>query len=113
MSATTGEAWSGILDHLSHSRKIPPQLVDTWLRPLHPREGTEPILCLEAPNKFHLQYVKEKFGATLNETVRELMGSAQQLNLSVGSGNESGPAPEVPARHTGAPVPFHAPTTRY
>jgi chromosomal replication initiator protein len=113
MSAHTGEAWSEILDHLSQSRKIPPQLVETWLRPLHPREGTEPVLCLEAPNKFHLQYVKEKFGATLNETVHELMGSAQQWNLAVGSGNESGPAPEAQASHIAAPVPFHAPTTRY
>src|SRR5262245_48046695 len=113
MRAHTGEAWSEILDHLSQSRKIAPQLVETLLRPLHPREGTEPVLWLEAPNKFHLQYVKEKFGATLNETVRELMGSAQQWNLTVGSGNESSPAPEASASHTAAPVPHHAQTTRF
>ena len=113
MSVQSGHAWSEILDHLALSRKIPPQLVETWLRPLRPREGTDQTLCLEAPNKFHLQYVKEKFGVVLIETVREHMGNEQQLILVVGIGNESGPAPEAHASPSAAPAPYHAQTTRY
>jgi len=112
MSVLSGQAWSEILDHLSLSRKISPQLLDTWLRPLHPREGSDQSLCLEAPNKFHLQYVKEKFSGMLTETVRERMGSAQQWNLVVGSGNGSGSSPEAQANSNAAPVPLYAPSTR-
>lgn len=112
MTVQTGQAWSEILDHLSLSRKMPAQLLETWLRPLRPREGSEEALCLEAPNKFHLQYVKDKFGAILNDCIREIMGSTQQWNLVVGSGDESGPVLEAQASHSTAPVPFHTQTTR-
>jgi chromosomal replication initiator protein len=113
MTVQAGQAWSNTLDHLSLTQKIPLQLLDTWLRPLAAREEADGTLSLEAPNKFHLQYVKEKFGGMLNESIRELLGSAQQWNLVVGSRYESGPAPEVHATPSTASVPTHAPSTRY
>ncbi len=95
MSVNTGVAWSDLLDHLT--QHLPPQVVDTWLRPLLPREVGETFLCLEAPNSFHLQYVQEKFGTLLRDSASERFGLEDGVRLVLGAANGApAPAPEPP-----------------
>lgn len=95
MSINTGEVWSDLLDHLA--RQLTPQVIETWLRPLRPRDTSDAAICLEAPNSFHLQYVQEKFGGLLTRSANELHGASEGVRFVLGEGvvAESEPTAEV------------------
>jgi len=66
--------------------ELPSQQYNTWLRPLQ-GECVEQTLYLYAPNKFVLDWVKEKFLNRINEILSELnfQNYASSVNLKIGS----------------------------
>ncbi len=92
---TSESIWSEIIDALADH--LPAHDVDTWLRPMVPRDGATVGLCLEAPNGFHVKYVQERFGSRLLRAVRERLGELAELELAIseepiGNGGHGGSA---------------------
>jgi chromosomal replication initiator protein len=94
MTTVAGDIWVGILDDLT--RHLSLQAVETWLKPLHVRSVSDSYVCLEAPNQFHLQYVEEKFGGLIRDSVARRLGPGGRLDLIVGNGAAT--AAELAAR---------------
>ncbi len=61
------DPWSACLSSLE--RDLPPQQFATWIRPLR-CEPTAAGLRLVAPNRFVLQWVKDRFGARISTMLR-------------------------------------------
>jgi chromosomal replication initiator protein len=92
--------WSLCLQHFEQS--LPPQQFRTWIQPLRAhRNGGG--LVLEAPNRFVLQWVKDRFLPVIEQLARDRNEqSSIQLELSNGSGTAPGQAgtgtpPSAPA----------------
>ena len=88
--------WTLCLQHFEQS--LPPQQFRTWIQPLRAhRDGGN--LVLEAPNRFVLQWVKDRFLPVIEQLARDRNESASvQLELAPG-----GPALALPIP-TGAPA---------
>ena len=78
------QVWPECLAKLKE--ELPSQQYNTWLRPLQ-GECTDQTLYLYAPNKFVLDWVKEKFLKRINEILTELnfQNHASNVNLKIGS----------------------------
>ena len=74
--------WADCLATLKE--ELPGQQFNTWLRPLH-GEFKENILHLYAPNKFVLDWVKEKFLKRINELLTEKNGQESVVTLNIGA----------------------------
>ncbi|WP_026376038.1 chromosomal replication initiator protein DnaA [Aestuariibacter salexigens] len=73
--------WSQCLDRLQ--QELPSQQFNMWIRPLRPQEDAE-TLILFAPNRFVLDWVKDKYRNKLTAILQELCGAnAPQLRLEV------------------------------
>jgi chromosomal replication initiator protein len=75
--------WTLCLQHFEQS--LPPQQFRTWIQPLRAhRDGGS--LVLEAPNRFVLQWVKDRFLPVIEQLARDRNeGASVQLELSNGS----------------------------
>ncbi|MBS0320374.1 MAG: chromosomal replication initiator protein DnaA, partial [Proteobacteria bacterium] len=99
-------AWIACLD--AFARDLTPQQFATWIKPLAlDAEGDR--LRVVAPNRFVLQWVKERFGARIEARLRETLGPDIPVEFSIGD-----PAPEpaatvVPAAAPAVPPPVLAP----
>jgi chromosomal replication initiator protein len=91
-SVSTG-VWSGILEDLE--RHLSAQALDTWLRPLHLQSIADSTLRITAPNQFHLQYVEDKFGSLLRESVVRRLGPSGRIEMIVGNGAGGSAVPTV------------------
>jgi chromosomal replication initiator protein len=64
-------------------KELPSQQFNTWIRPLRP--GTDPIvdneLALIAPNRFVLQWIKDRFVPKIEALASELAGHPVRLSL--------------------------------
>ncbi|MGE0080319.1 MAG: chromosomal replication initiator protein DnaA [Thiohalomonadaceae bacterium] len=112
----TPAVWKKCLEWLEQD--LPAQHFNTWIRPLQAeQDGT--VLRLLAPNKFVLEWVKDKYAARIKELLAQFEdGEALGLAFAVGSRRPS-PAPVVtrkdaPARveEVREPAPAQAPTRR-
>jgi chromosomal replication initiator protein len=74
--------WADCLAKLKE--ELSGQQFNTWLRPLH-GEYKENTLHLYAPNKFVLDWVKEKFLNRINELLMEQCGQDCAVKLNIGS----------------------------
>lgn len=85
--------WQRCLERLEG--ELPPQQFNTWLRPLQAQE--EPGgLCLLAPNRFVLDWIRDKYLGRIAELLGELSeGTVNQVRVGVGS--QSAPALEASA----------------
>jgi len=97
------EAWKSCLEQLED--ELSPQQFNTWIRPLHPHlEGG--VLRLLAPNRFVVDWVKERF----LERIKELLATAGQgkitaVELEVGSQGQPAKSELSEGKPgTGAPV---------
>jgi chromosomal replication initiator protein len=90
--------WTLCLQHFE--RSLPPQQFRTWIQPLRAhREGGS--LVLEAPNRFVLQWVKDRFLPVIEQLARDRNeGASVQLELANGS-----PAVALPPLATAAAPP--------
>jgi chromosomal replication initiator protein len=99
------EAWKSCLEQLED--ELSAQQFNTWIRPLHPQlEGG--VLRLLAPNRFVVDWVKERF----LERIKELLAAAGEGNitaveLEVGTQGRiarPGESPRVAAPRRASPV---------
>jgi chromosomal replication initiator protein len=78
------------------------QQFNTWIKPLA-AEATEEGVSLLAPNRFIMQFIKERFFDRIEEIAVELMG---EVPVELRLGAPKNPAPRMaPARSPGAPAP--------
>ena len=125
--APTPAAWTACLSVFE--RELTPQQFSTWIRPLavEPGEGS---LRLKAPNRFVLQWVKDRFGSRIAALAREAAGAplaieysvAEELRASGATGQAAGyaaaarddedPVDEAPSIPELAPAPAPAPVQR-
>ena len=93
------ELWQRCLSRLED--ELPSQEFNTWIRPLQPHGASEGALTLFAPNRFVVDWVREKFLAVINETLRQLDTPVVDVVLKVGS---VGAGPSLVQGTSGDPV---------
>ncbi len=82
-------AWTACLD--AFARDLTPQQFTTWIKPLA-LEADGGALRVVAPNRFVLQWVRERFGARIEGRLREMLGAETAIEFAIGD-----PAPATPA----------------
>jgi chromosomal replication initiator protein len=83
---STASFWPSCLE--AFQRELTPQQFNTWIRPLR-LEASGDGLVLIAPNRFVLQWVKERFATRIEELATVALGRAPRLALVVAeSGSE-------------------------
>src|SRR5574340_964064 len=89
--ATTGglgmpSLWMRCMDHLEH--ELTEQELNTWIRPLHVQEDAETLRLL-APNRFVMDWVRDRFLPRISKLARELAEDRnRQVLLEVGAVRE-------------------------
>lgn len=73
--------WSSCLQQLE--QELPPQQFNTWIKALRLEDGNEsdPGLKLVAPNRFVLQWVRERYLRRLEDLARQFF--AEPINISI------------------------------
>jgi chromosomal replication initiator protein len=89
--------WHKCLERLED--ELSAQQFNTWLRPLHAVLEPE-VLRLLAPNRFVMDWVRERFLARIVELVNEYSGGGLKVQLEVGSHARA--VPDVPKVLAGA-----------
>ncbi len=87
-------AWNACLDAFTH--ELTPQQFATWIRPLA-CEADGRRLKLTAPNRFILQWVKERFGSRIEALARCPEGKPMAVEFAVADALPP-PPPTVPLR---------------
>ncbi|MDQ8020673.1 MAG: chromosomal replication initiator protein DnaA [Moraxellaceae bacterium] len=98
--------WNVCLARLE--QELPSQQFNTWIRALEARDGEDaPALVLTAPNRFVLQWVRERYLRRIEQLGEEFFGAAVPITLALGGDVTAAPAP------TAAPQkgPVKLPTT--
>jgi chromosomal replication initiator protein len=109
---TAVELWSRIQESVRAT--VPEHGYRTWLA------GTKAVglsgdeLMVEAPSRFHVEWIEDKYGALLASTAQRLLG--RPLSVSVTCGEDPGPIPlptfEAPDRERRGSAADAAPTPR-
>ncbi|MBM4207938.1 MAG: chromosomal replication initiator protein DnaA [Gammaproteobacteria bacterium] len=81
--------WNNCLSKLEH--EIPSSEFNTWIRPLQAIEN-ETQLRLLAPNRFVMDWVKERFFAKLEELTHEFSNGSLDVVLEIGSKVSAAPS---------------------
>jgi len=97
---STPTFWPNCLD--AFQRELSPQQYNTWIRPLR-LELAGDGLVLIAPNRFVLQWVKERFAARIEELAAIALGRPLRLALAIAEAAER-PAPAAVVASTPEPV---------
>jgi chromosomal replication initiator protein len=88
-SIATPAAWNACLD--AFSRELTPQQFVTWIQPLACRhEGAG--LTLTAPNRFVLQWVRDRFGPRIAALATEASGAPVNVEYAVADVSKAVPA---------------------
>src|SRR5205085_1923451 len=86
----------------SFRQELTPQQFNTWIRPLAIVQAPDGYRVL-APNRFVLQWVKERFAQRINELAKS--GEGQPVNISLGvNDGPADPAATLPAAEPPRPV---------
>jgi len=78
-------SWQHCIDCLK--TELPSKQFNTWIRPLK-AEIKDDVLCIAAPNRFILDWVKSKFLDRIEELVGEDSGSSVRIDLIVYAGSD-------------------------
>ena len=100
LAATMQSLWQSCLKQLE--KELPAQQFNTWIRPLNPTADTAGELRLVAPNRFVLQWVKDRFLTRIETMLAEQSGNPMRVVLGLSDGSDV-PEPAL------APVPAGAP----
>jgi chromosomal replication initiator protein len=96
--------WQRCVDHLKD--ELPSQQFNTWIRPLQ-AEGSGDELTVYAPNRFVMDWVKEKFLHRIRELIhRDAQGDAVNIVFEVGTRSS------VPSQGAGTALRSSAPADR-
>nr|WP_247684790.1 chromosomal replication initiator protein DnaA [Pseudoalteromonas luteoviolacea] len=89
--------------------ELPSQQFNMWVRPLQ-AESTEDTLTIYAPNRFVLDWVREKYLNRINELLIEICGDeAPELRFDVGSKPMAQAQPQVSAETHAGEAPAQSP----
>ncbi len=81
--------WTRCVDHLEH--ELTEQELNTWIRPLHALEDAHTLRLL-APNRFVMDWVRDRFLPRISNLARELAEDRERrVLLEVGTGREEAP----------------------
>src|SRR5215469_18844830 len=102
---STPSFWANCLD--AFKQELTPQQFNTWIRPLRMEFSGDAVMLI-APNRFVLQWVKERFAARIEELAATAVGRPLRLGLAVAAPPERAqtvpPPPTAPAfRAAGRP----------
>ena len=89
MELTATEVWARICE-VARTR-IPPQSFRTWLEGTSATALSETELVVEAPNRFHADWIEDKFGALLSAAAQNVLG--RELTIRVHSTDDTTPIP--------------------
>ncbi len=94
--------WQACLD--AFALELSPQQFVTWIQPLTCRQEQEAPLALRltAPNRFVLQWVRERFGARIQTLASAAAGAPVQVEYAVAEASAPAPAAMAPAAAYGA-----------
>jgi len=104
--------WQSCLE--SFQRELSPQQFNTWIRPLRLEVAGEGLRLI-APNRFVMQWVKERFASRIEELAAVAVGRPLSLAFVVGDPverREEAPAPEAPSFPMPVPPPATPPARR-
>jgi chromosomal replication initiator protein len=104
-STNGADPWSACLNSLE--RDLPPQQFATWIRPLR-CEPTADGVRLVAPNRFVLQWVKDRFGPRISTMLRDATGNDLGVEFVIAPPGDTRRPPEPAARESAAPAPAAA-----
>jgi len=88
-------------------KELPSQQFNTWIRPLRPgvEQLEESELALVAPNRFVLQWIKDRFVPKIESLASELAGRPVRLSLTLPAIDPPAEAPAAaPVRPTNKPA---------
>ena len=89
--------------------ELSPQQFATWIRPLR-FEQEAGVMRLLAPNRFVLQWVRERFGHRIETVIRDLSGEPFTVEFAIAPASEvKAPAAAAASAPTTAPPPPAAP----
>jgi chromosomal replication initiator protein len=94
--------WQSCLKQLE--KELPAQQFNTWIRPLAPSEEALGELRLVAPNRFVLQWVKDRFLGRIEIMLAEQAGQSMRVVLALPAASEEPEAAPQPARPRPAPT---------
>jgi len=72
-------------------QELTPQQFNTWIRPLSLEGGSEGLRLL-APNRFHMQWIRDRFLLRIEDSARAVFGFSVPVTLAVQESAESAPA---------------------
>ena len=93
--------WQSCLKQLE--KELPAQQFNTWIRPLAPSEEALGELRLVAPNRFVLQWVKDRFLGRIETMLAEQAGQSMRVVLALPAASEE-PEAAPPPRPRAAPT---------
>ena len=97
-SIATPAAWTACLD--AFSRELTPQQFLTWIQPLACRhEGSG--LTLTAPNRFVLQWVRDRFGPRIVALATQASGEPVNVDYAVADATKAAAAGVAAAASAG------------
>ena len=99
------DPWSACLTSLE--RDLPPQQFATWIRPLR-CEPTADGVRLVAPNRFVLQWVKDRFGPRISTMLRDATGNDLGVEFVIAPPGDTRRLAESAARESAAAAPTPA-----
>ena len=86
---TTELFWSTCLS--TFERELSAQQFNTWIKPLR-LEGDDEGLQVLAPNRFAIQFVKDRFLTRIEDLAKEYFGKSTLITPALGSAQEAKPA---------------------
>ncbi len=93
MELTAPELWARIQEIAKSS--LPPQSYRTWL------SGTKAValstdeLIVEAPSRFHVEWIEDKYGDLLGQAAQRVLGRTLAITITFGQEREPIPLPTV------------------
>jgi chromosomal replication initiator protein len=84
MELTADELWSRILD--AARSRLPEQGFQTWVAGATVLGLSGDELLLEAPSEFHVQWLEDKYGDTLADVARQVVGRPVRISARARSG---------------------------
>ncbi|MGV6817539.1 MAG: chromosomal replication initiator protein DnaA [Thiotrichales bacterium] len=93
-------SWLQCIDRLTS--ELSEQDVNTWIRPLQPI-CTPPVLQLYAPNRFVVEWVKDRAIRSIQQIMGELEGITE-VELKIGAGQSEAPSSQVSAPEAPTPA---------
>jgi len=98
--------WSSCLQQLE--QELPPQQFNTWIKALRFEDGEEEgALRLVAPNRFVLQWVRERYMRRLEDMAKQFFPTPVQISIDLRAPDEAESSPVMPSapKSADAPVP--------